>query len=280
MIKLYAQASAYCTIFCCQCLICLAYIVPVFLTIPNMLALAIKPRFSETNCGLTNGIKAMGKRLELEETEQYIISHSCMAKANNYFLSKLNIWIYSFLLKVVPCIVLTIFTGFLIMELFKSKQRSVRFSSWRQTDRQNRLNKQQDRATSILIVTIILFLIAEFPSGIMGVIWAIRGNDFYHDCYHPLGELMDMMALINSAVSFIPYCLMSQEFRNTIAKCPFTMKKCPYPLNQCAPFYKRREQSSQPIEQKGSGNSNIMVMVPRENTVISNTTKIVTTRSF
>ena len=65
MIKLYAQASTYCTIFCCQCLICLAYIVPVFLTIPNMLALAIKPRLRERNCGLTKGIKTMGKRLEL-----------------------------------------------------------------------------------------------------------------------------------------------------------------------------------------------------------------------
>ena len=280
MIKFYAQASAYCTIFRCQCLICLAYIAPVFLAIPNMLALAIKPRFNETNCGLTKEIKAMGTRLELEETEQYVISHSCMAKGNNYFLSKINIWIYSLVLKVVPCMVLTIFTGFLIKELCKAKQRSVRLSTRTLTYRQNRLNKQQNRTTGLLIVILVMFLISEFPSGIMGVLWAIHGNYFYHDCYHPLGELMDMMALINSAVSFIPYCLMSQEFRNTIAKYPFAMKKCTFPLKQCALCYKRRDQSSQPKMQKGGGKSNIMVMVPRDSTVISNNTKIVATHTF
>ena len=33
------------------------------------------------------------------------------------------------------------------------------------------------------------------------------------DCYTPLGELMDMMALVNCALNFILYCLMSRQFR-------------------------------------------------------------------
>ena len=42
---------------------------------------------------------------------------------------------------------------------------------------------------------------------------AIVGKDFFLSCYNPLGEIMDMMALINSAINFLLYCLMSTQFR-------------------------------------------------------------------
>ena len=42
------------------------------------------------------------------------------------FLFSLTIWLYSFMLKLIPSIVLTIFTGFLIHELYKAEERSAR----------------------------------------------------------------------------------------------------------------------------------------------------------
>ena len=44
---------------------------------------------------------------------------------------------------------------------------------------------------------------------------AILGQQFFLECYNPVGEMMDMMALTNSAVNFILYCLMSSQFRAT-----------------------------------------------------------------
>ena len=44
---------------------------------------------------------------------------------------------------------------------------------------------------------------------------AIWGKQFFIECYNPMGEMMDMMALTNSAVNFILYCLMSSQFRAT-----------------------------------------------------------------
>ena len=46
---------------------------------------------------------------------------------------------------------------------------------------------------------------------------AIFGQQFFLECYHPVGEMMDMMALINGAANFIPYCLMSSQFWNTLS---------------------------------------------------------------
>ena len=47
---------------------------------------------------------------------------------------------------------------------------------------------------------------------------AILGQQFFRECYNPVGEMMDMMALTNSAANFILYCLMSSQFRQTLRK--------------------------------------------------------------
>ena len=54
--------------------------------------------------------------------------------------------------------------------------------------------------------------------GILGVLAGLLGNNFFIHCYTPLGELMDMLALINCMVNFILYCLMSRQFRITFKK--------------------------------------------------------------
>ena len=41
---------------------------------------------------------------------------------------------------------------------------------------------------------------------------------FYRECYNPLGDIMDMLALINCSTNFILYCFMSTQFRNTLCK--------------------------------------------------------------
>ena len=69
---------------------------------------------------------------------------------------------------------------------------------------------------------------------------AILGQQFFLECYNPVGEMMDMMALINSAANFFLYFIMSTEFKKTlnkicgINKLTFTAKSEVIPTNhQC-----------------------------------------------
>jgi hypothetical protein len=78
-----------------------------------------------------------------------------------------------------------------------------------------RRNELADRTTRMLLAVLILFLITELPQGILGLLSALHGDQFFTNCYAPLGELMDFLALLNSAINFVLYCNMSKKFRQT-----------------------------------------------------------------
>ena len=66
---------------------------------------------------------------ENKNITQYYINLSELATKNNMLLFRINIWIYSFILKLVPSIVLTVITGFLIQALYKADRRSARLKN-------------------------------------------------------------------------------------------------------------------------------------------------------
>jgi hypothetical protein len=71
------------------------------------------------------------------------------------------------------------------------------------------------RTTVMLILVCILFLLAEFPQSILIFFSIIMDKSFYNDVYMPLGDLLDIIALVNNSINFIIYCAMSKTFRDT-----------------------------------------------------------------
>lgn len=70
------------------------------------------------------------------------------------------------------------------------------------------------RTTRMLLAVLLLFLITEFPQGILALLSDLMGDKFFKECYYPLSDLMDFVALLNSAINFILYCTMSTRFRD------------------------------------------------------------------
>lgn len=88
---------------------------------------------------------------------------------------------------------------------------------------------QNETTTRLLIAVMIVFLICEFPAGILAALCAILGQDFFDNVYQPMGILTDLLALINSSVNFILYCFMSTQFRITFYR---VVLHCPAPSMQ------------------------------------------------
>ncbi|KAG8190891.1 hypothetical protein JTE90_010316 [Oedothorax gibbosus] len=141
----------------------------------------------------------------------YRVDFSEIASQHNRLLEKTNFWIFSVITKLVPCVALTGISLGLIKVLYERNKRRQILKGSANND------KHHDRTTRMLLAVLLLFLFTEFPAGLLSLLSGILGSDFHQHVYMNVGEVMDALAMINSAINFIIYCSMSQQFRNTFA---------------------------------------------------------------
>lgn len=103
--------------------------------------------------------------------------------------------IYSVVIKLIPCSLLTVLSSKLILVLIETKKRrqqlmapTVDGAEGLANKARRRSERQTDRTTRMLLAVLILFLLTEFPQGIMGLIAVFLGQPFFLQCYNQLGE--------------------------------------------------------------------------------------------
>lgn len=101
---------------------------------------------------------------------------------------KTYFWIYSVIIKLTPCILLTFFSIKLIQVLL-GVRRSVLRNGIGSAHMSERRRVQTDHTTIMLLAVLILFLITEFPQGIFGLLSAVLHRNFYMKCYQRMGEM-------------------------------------------------------------------------------------------
>ncbi|KAK3587310.1 hypothetical protein CHS0354_011292 [Potamilus streckersoni] len=128
----------------------------------------------------------------------------------------LNLVLYSVVAKLVPCILMIVYGGLLLRTLnHKLKVNRRRLSG--NSTLYNQRTLDTSRTTVMLLIVLVLFLITELPQAIL-ILLCIFLRNFFDNVYIPLGDTMDIIALINSGIDFVLYCSMSQEFRKTFLR--------------------------------------------------------------
>lgn len=136
----------------------------------------------------------------------------------------INLFLYSTVAKLLPCILMLVYGGLLLRTL-NNKVRVKR----RKLSQQGIIKTRPldtSRTTIMLLIVMVLFLLTELPQAIL-IVLSIILKGFFTNVYIPLGDAMDIIALINNAINFILYCSMSREFRRTLVKlvCSVDFKK-------------------------------------------------------
>ncbi|XP_025422877.1 sex peptide receptor-like [Sipha flava] len=151
----------------------------------------------------------------------YHLGLSRLARVNHELLYMMHLWTYAVIIKLLPCLILTVVTISLINALSEASERKAkRLPTQQQMARKRnmKLKKRMDRTSRIMIAVLLLFLATEFPQGILGLLSGILGRCFFRTCYNLFGELMDMLALLNASLNFVFYCCMSKQFRVAFGK--------------------------------------------------------------
>ncbi|XP_045605438.2 G-protein coupled receptor dmsr-1-like [Procambarus clarkii] len=172
--------------------------------------------FCSLFCNISNYLNFTISKLEHQGQTLYIVGFSDLAQAHGGLMKSINFWIYAVILKLLPCGALTGLSFALIQELLRAAKRRTQLMKGNSLVRGTDPGRQADRVTKMLLAILVLFLASEVPQGILGLLTVIPDSGFF-PCYQKLGEIMDMLVLFNSAINFLLYCSMSQQFRETFS---------------------------------------------------------------
>lgn len=103
--------------------------------------------------------------------------------------------IYSVVIKLLPCLLLSFFSIKLIQVLLQAKRSAIKNGISSNLFQKRRT--QSDRTTAMLIAVLILYLVTEFPQAIFGLFSAILHRNFYLQCYQRMGEFFLNILQIN-----------------------------------------------------------------------------------
>ncbi|RUS78663.1 hypothetical protein EGW08_013590 [Elysia chlorotica] len=200
-------------------LIVLTYLGAALLLIPNCLATEIEPCFNNST-GLVN----------------WHLKQPSFGGSDSNMLHTITFFIYPVVGKIIPCTLISIFGGLLLHTLRETNRRSRRLKGGGDASSHKKKNSsagiangggrgggggggggssQARRTTVMLLAIIALYIISELPQSIL-VLLCIFVEGFFQNVYGALGDFIDLLSLINSAINFITYTAMSTQFRETL----------------------------------------------------------------
>lgn len=143
----------------------------------------------------------------------YVPQPSVEGTHNDCRLLNTAFWITGVLFKFIPCLLLAFFMVLMLRVISAAdKRRRLLYSQ------STRGPRHRDRTTRMLLVLIALALFTEIPQGTIAIASSVFTNEFRVNIYNTLGDVLDLLSLINSTASFIIYCSMSRNFRRAFMR--------------------------------------------------------------
>lgn len=240
------HAARLCTLDRAKTAVFLVYLVSLVVCLPNFTTINVQGEALEGE--LTSGEEEGGVRGNV--TFVWTVRFKQNTKMD-LFLYSFNFWIQALLVKLLPCVGLTILSVLLVrtMRAADARRRTLRIasskaplgrtihppgdgrepppaqrrrdlaaavaSSGRDPDAPR--TRKTNRTTRMLLAVVALFLVTEFPQGVVNLLSGLY-RDFAEQVYLNLGDLIDILALTNNGINFILYCTMSKQFRDRFVR--------------------------------------------------------------
>ncbi|CAB0027810.1 unnamed protein product [Trichogramma brassicae] len=185
-----------------------AYVICPLICIPIYVTTEVQHRNVTLNSSSDNNGSVSGGNGSAGDANTTIYYVQMTESAKHSAAQEVNFWIYSVVIKLIPCVALTILSLPLIRALMEAKKRrknlttatmlkleeSINLSEGkkrkRKVSRAMDKERQTDRTTKMLLAVLLLFLLTEFPQGTLGLSSVIFGKVFFNKCYVKLVQLI------------------------------------------------------------------------------------------
>ncbi|CAF1638988.1 unnamed protein product [Adineta ricciae] len=126
-------------------------------------------------------------------------------------LEKISFGIIAICLKISPVIILILFSVLLILNIRNARKLRERLRHRYSSIKSSSNFKRELRTTTMLVLITLCTVFVELPQGLLLI--AIGFDKQFFVLYSHLGDFWDISSIISSFITFIMYCLMSQQFR-------------------------------------------------------------------
>jgi thyrotropin-releasing hormone receptor len=127
-------------------------------------------------------------------------------------IEKISSGIMAVCFKILPVIILIIFSVLLIINIHHARQLRERLRRrYSSVSSSTSSLKRELRTTTMLVLITLFTVLVELPQGLFFI--AIGINTDFFSLYSHLGDIWDITSIGSSFITFIMYCLMSQQFR-------------------------------------------------------------------
>ncbi|CDS40591.1 fmrfamide receptor [Echinococcus multilocularis] len=147
------------------------------------------------------------------------------------YVDRANFVIYGCFSKLASSLLIAFFTGLILAAMEKARRRYLKLKHGPSGPKKTLMSEQtmdtegkdvgkresrgNHRTTVMLVAVVVSFIITEAPQGVITTVVAIQDYCFLYAFYAPIGDLLDLLVLLNSSTNFILYCAMSAQFRKS-----------------------------------------------------------------
>lgn len=114
--------------------------------------------------------------------------------------------------KILPVFILIVFSILLIFNIHYARQLRERLPRYSAASKL----KRELRTTTMLVLITLFTVLVELPQGLF-LIAGVFNKEFSNLYFH-LGDIWDITSIGSSFITFVMYCLMSQQFRMEMYK--------------------------------------------------------------
>lgn len=169
-IKYPRQGTDLCTLQRAKIAVFLNFVVTLIVCIPNFVTITVQGEAEEKNA-----------------TEVLWVITFKRESPTERFVYNFNFWIQAILVKLVPCVGLTILSILLVRTMKQAEQRrkNLKMKTLKPTKEDNGRDRKSTRTTRMLLSVVVLFLLTEFPQGVLNLLSGVLPH-FVSEVYGPL----------------------------------------------------------------------------------------------
>ncbi|GAB6025374.1 hypothetical protein CHUAL_011120 [Chamberlinius hualienensis] len=144
----------------------------------------------------------------------YDLRDSEYSKLGNGTFREMALWLLGALFLVLPSVMLIVFSIIFARVLYISSKENLKLTN--NVDMNSNIKKSCLKATKMVLVISVYFLITELTQGILLILGAALGKKFYNSCYRYSIEIHDLLVMVNYSSTLIIYISMNKPFRSSL----------------------------------------------------------------